>query len=116
MRQHFTAFAACAAMIALVPVSAPGRPTQQSGQSRGAQCKAVFDANKAAIDKLATARDSAGIRALMARNGCPAEQVAVPEASRAKAAGYIDCEVISAWPLHIRCTLKSVTSQGSDKR
>ena len=54
-----------------------GAFAQASSANQGKACEAVFDKNEAAIDSMAAAGNTAGIRGIFTKSGCPAPQVNV---------------------------------------
>lgn len=78
-----------------------------SSENQEKTCKATFEKNKAAIERLAAAGNESGIRAILAKGGCPEAKVTLEKPAGnppANARFKVDC-VFEYPPLHIRCTV-----------
>lgn len=103
--------------LAAATVDTPSQARESAQQQRNAQCQARFDANKTEIEALAAAGDSAGIKAIMSRAGCPASAVNLPARAQTKAANFkVECKTFQLHPLKIECTFSLRTIQKTNKR
>ena len=88
-----------------------GAHAAAGSSDQGKTCKAIFDANRAAIESMAAKRNSAGIQGLFTVRGCPGTQVNVARLPlpSAKQLARVKC-TFKLIPPTIECTFGAAAS------